>query len=439
MPPKSPTLYRLAANRQYNKIPARVESHPDDLFWTDHYGSTALHILCQAREVDSDLLKAVQAILARAPDQVSWGNAATWTPLHFAVEKRWSGSHEEDDDEEKSSVTDLILELIQACPQAVSVATRHGFKTRTPFHLACEADADYRVLRAMLNINPQLATEPLSKVQDPYTHTENPLQIIWQHWPGHQRRTEEKMALLLQAAYLKQVASPSRLSPSTLLHAATTVRCPREYWDLILRRHCDVVSETDERGHTPLHTTLLSFSESLDRNTYEASYYHSHHPSQTAYRQYVVQSLLQVAPRIAGIPYSDGRLPLHLAVTTPGWFWRSSHGQAGLESLVQANPESLNALDTLTGWPPFCAVAQRVGKSTNESNLIVTTTFELLRAAPNMLEAIRTMKKRKIVSTMPTTSCSVVCSETGAKIDEAKLAECNDGVTECKVDPVEAN
>src|SRR3569832_79836 len=161
----SPTLYRLAADRQYDRIPLHVTQHPQDLLWTDRYGSTALHILCQARTYDRRLLHAVSAILYQAPEQVAWSNAGTWTPLHFAVEKRL---------ETEPLSTNLSLRLIQACPQAVSIKTQTGAKTKTPFHIACEADADIRVLQAMLHIHPFLASEPFvppSSYLDSYTLT----------------------------------------------------------------------------------------------------------------------------------------------------------------------------------------------------------------------------------------------------------------------------
>jgi ankyrin repeat protein len=381
--PKSPTLYRLAAHRQYDSIPDRVHSHPEDLFWTDRYGSTALHILCQARDVDRRLLQAVAAILARAPEQVAWGNAATWTPLHFSVEKRWSGDED----------VDLSLQLIQACPHAVSVATRNGFKTRTPFHLACEADADYCVLRAMLHINPRLATEPLSKVPDPYTHSENPLQLIWQHHAAHPRRTEQKMALLLQAAYLQSVHRT--MTPSLLLHAVTTVRCPREYVELLLHRYPGVVAQPDANGTTPLHTALLESSL-------------THHYHQLHYRQYILQRFLEAAPILASIPYPsppktqqylsslEPRLPLHVAVRTAGLSWH----KGGVRELVQAYPEALHRIDPATGWAPFVAAAlmdpmhpwypaMMHNTYSPTSTTTLDTTYELMRAAPDMVETLR--------------------------------------------------
>lgn len=80
--PKGPTLYRLAADRQYDLIPEHIRSNPDDLFWTDRYGSTALHILCQTRNADKRLLRAVHSILSESPQQVAWANAGKF---HFQL------------------------------------------------------------------------------------------------------------------------------------------------------------------------------------------------------------------------------------------------------------------------------------------------------------------------------------------------------------------
>ena len=87
----TPALYRYAAERDYDKIPLRVATHPLDVYWSDRYGSTALHLLCQDRTTTAIRrhLAAVDAILAQAPEVVAWANVATWSPLHFAAERRW--------------------------------------------------------------------------------------------------------------------------------------------------------------------------------------------------------------------------------------------------------------------------------------------------------------------------------------------------------------
>jgi ankyrin repeat protein len=377
--PKSPTIYRLAADRQYDAIPSRVQSHPEDLNWHDRYGSLALHILCQARAVDEPLLAAVDAILRVAPEQVAWANVATWTPLHFAVEKRLAWGNDR-------NTTALILRLIKACPSTVSVRTHSGFKTKTPFHIACEADADYVVLKAMLTINPNLATEPYVK-KDVYSVVENPLQLLWknnkhssstnnnhnhnndnQNSPNHnnslrsQRHTKEKMALLLKAAHYGTVRTLPAGRTFRLLNAACSIRCPRDYFTLVLQEHRDQIDQPDEDGLLPLHYAVMNAS-----------------PDSQAYTHFVVEALLEAYPQGASIADSAGRLPLHVAVSDALMTWH----KGGVRELTFSCPNALRRRDPVSGLVPFLASASVA----NKSRLHLSTTFELLLAAPEMVQS----------------------------------------------------
>jgi hypothetical protein len=406
MPKSLPTIYRLAADRQYDAIPLRVESHPEDLHWTDRYGSTALHILCQARAVDDPLLAAVDAILRVTPEQVAWANVATWTPLHFAVEKRLAWGSRND-----RNTTALILRLIGACPSAVSVRTHSGFKTKTPFHIACEADADYAVLKAMLTINPALATEPyVKKDVCVYSVVENPLQLLWKnHITNHsaaaainsnihsnnhnslrfqqQQQTKEKMALLLKAAHY----GPVRTSPAgrtfRLLNAACSVRCPRDYFTLILQEQSDQIQQLDELGLLPLHYAVANASADAQ-----------------AYTHFVVEALLEAYPRAASIPDSAGRLPLHVAVSDTLMTWH----KGGVRELTFCCPNALRRRDPANGLVPFLASASVA----NKSRLHLSTTFELLLAAPEMvLQSGVTKDKREESSRLLSDRWTVVEEE----------------------------
>jgi hypothetical protein len=366
MSPKSPTLYRLAADRQYESIPPRVQSNPEDLLWTDRYGSTALHILCQARNVSNDLLKAVDAILERAPEQVAWANIATWTPLHFAVEKRLVVSMRGDNDNDDNhhidiNNTTLILRLIQACPNAVSLRTHSGFKTKTPFHIACEVGADYCVLKAMLSINPALATEPFVK-RDFYSIREDPLQLLWKSHRqiGGAGDVERKMALLLQAAHCRTV----RGRFGKLLNAACSVRTPRDYFTKLLTRHLRQVSQPDDDGLYPLHYAV--------RNATSES---------QAYTQYVLENILAVYPEAATIPDRQGRLPLHVAIAESILTWH----KGGLRELALSNTSALREPDPVCGLLPFLASAE----AALHSRLHLSTTYELLRLAPDVTQTCR--------------------------------------------------
>lgn len=362
--PKSPTLYRLAADRQYELIPSHIQSNPQDLFWSDRYGSFALHILCQSRSVDRRLLRAVNAILANAPQQVSWVNAGGYTPLHFAAEKRlvWGAD---------DYSTALILNLIRACPTAVSVRTS-GFRTKTPFHISCESDADYHVLKAMLMINPSLATEPFVK-RDVYSVAENPLQLLWKHHQyasssNRSNQTKKKMTLLLLAAHygtVRQLETPFRL-----LNAACSVRCPKDYFTQILNESRDQIEKPDEEGLYPLHYAV--------KNACADS---------QSYTQFVVESVLEYSCKAAAVADLDGRLPLHVAVDNL-MTWH----KGGVKELVFAHPDALRRIDPKNGLVPFLASAT----CANRSRLHLSTTFELLLSAPEMVQPWKTKNKKMI-------------------------------------------
>jgi len=467
----SPTLYRLAANREYETIPARVESHPEDVLWIDRYGSTCLHILCQARSnVDDALLRAVRAIVKHRPDVVAWPNVATWTPLHFAVEKRCmscsysslgassqsnnnssyarkqqqqqqqrrsilpstfdSASRSNyastrdattvvtnDSSESRRSVvesrrrnsqssgpmctsTRLVLLLIEACPSAVSVRTKTGFKNcfKTPFHIACEADADYRVLRAMLSIHPSLAVQPFVTSADVmllYQHhnaVENPLQLLWrnnhQHYnssrsnisnhQGHHhhgdKALKEKMALLLEAAHMGTVhrsLDHDGNPPFRLLNGACSVRCPRDYLALVLKDHADQICEKDERGLLPLHYAVRN-AEGLESQTYT---------------QFVIDSLLEACPEAAAVKDEHGRLPLHVAVGDVGLTWH----KGGVQELALGYTDALRTFDPQSGLVPFLQSAVHA----IHSRLHLSTTLELLLAAPEMVQPTQAAQRRQ--------------------------------------------
>jgi len=328
--------------------------------------------MCQAPDVTESLLEAVKAVLRASPSHLIISqNRATCTPLHYAAGKRmiWGGGDDRG--------TELVLLLLKHGPEAVSVRTSSGSKAgRTPFHIACEANADSRVLKAMLLINPRLATEPYVK-KDVYSVAAHPLQLLWNSRADANRRgptssttstttstTHEKMALLLRAAHYGTVDDTFHQgSPVLLLHAACSVRCPQDYFLQLLEQHRDQISTRDERGLLPLHYAIE----------------HASVESQP-YTQFVVESLLQAYPQAASVPNIEGRLPLHVALMDSKLTWH----KGGIQEIVFAFPEALRIPDPINGLPPFLASAYHAIKSM----LHLSTTFELLRTAPELMEDI---------------------------------------------------
>ena len=378
-PVMSPTVYRLAADRKYGAIAAAVAERPHDLQWVDTYGSTALHILCQARDVTRELLGAVAVCVQVLPEAVQWANAATWTPLHFAVFQQSQGKYR----------VQLILLLLRVCPEALSVRAVCGYKSKSAFHFACELNADFAVLHAMLHMDPLLATGSYlspkqqrlqERQQNQPSHyqlhalaSETPLHILYKS--GSSCR---KMALLLEAAVTGQVRDLQQRrrvvihravsNQFRLVHAACRINdLPRAYFLQLLNDHADALLQRDEHGYLPLHLVLTAVQP------------FSGPPS--PYQQFALQELLERSPRAAQIPSVEtGLMPLHMAVQH-GWSWE----QACRELVVCDNATALRIPDRNTGLLPFQGAAAVALSSTITSATTATTIYELLRAAPDLL------------------------------------------------------
>lgn len=230
----------------------------------------------------------------------------------------------------------------------------------------------------MLIINPALATEPFVK-RDVYSVAENPLQLLWKHnqynsnSSSRANQTKEKMALLLQAAHYGTVAQLD--TPFRLLNAACSVRCPRDYFTQVLNESREQIEQPDEDGLYPLHYAV--------KNACADS---------QSYTQFVVESLLGCSSKAAMVD-EDGRLPLHIAVTDTLMTWH----KGGVREVAFAYPNALRRIDPKNGLVPFLASAI----AANKSRLHLSTTFELLLAAPEMVQPWKknnTPKKKRYKS-----------------------------------------
>jgi ankyrin repeat protein len=361
--PPSPTLYRLASDRRYDRIPPHVESNPQDVVWEDHYGSTALHVLCRSENIgEESLLHAVDAILKEAPFLAGRPNCQTWTPLHLACEKRllWRTS---------ISTDEMVLKLIAACPAAVSRKLETGFKAKTPFHISCEVNASIDVLRAMLRINPRLATQPYIEKDTMYATVDTPLQLLWSAIRKERVTTTDqhhlsKMALLLQAAFYGTVDEDDLEIDFSIVTAACSIPCPREYMEQVLSStHSQQVSQLDQKGYLPLHFAIMAAQE-----------------DSPSYTNYLMERLLEEYPEAASTPFgqSSSVLPLHVLIADRRMTWH----KGGVQHLALASANVLRIPDPRSRLVPFLASAEH---ATTNSRLHLSTTYELLRAAPEVI------------------------------------------------------
>lgn len=351
MAPPSPSLYCLVSEEWRDKdIPlTRVKEHPEDIVWADRYGDTALHKACRRQHPNEGIVKVVEAMISIRPELVATPNDAGWTPLHYCVERRLVLRPSKE-------LVRMALLMIRACPRAVSMATKSGFKQRmTPFHLACEADADIKVLRAMLHVDPSLATRPCVS-DESVCLGKSPVQMLWQANDA----AMQKMALLLLTALEGQVVQDP-LPINHILHAACHEQCPRDYLSRIMKEYAVQASQPDDRGNLPLHYAVR----------------HASVESQ-AYTKFVLEELLELYPQAASRRDDNERLPLHVALTGDS---RLTWYKGGIDKLVAANPEALYTLDVTDRLYPVLTSALHA----THSRLHLSTTFELLFAAPGVV------------------------------------------------------
>jgi ankyrin repeat protein len=349
MAPPSPSLYRLLSEaaewRDHDLILAHIEDHAEDLVWADRYGNTALHKLCKVQDPTQKDVQLVEQMVRRRQDLVSTPNGSGWTPLHLVCEKRMVLR-------QGSAQTQMALLLANANPTAVSIKVQTGFKRMTPFHLACEANAEIKVLRAMLGVNPSLATQPCVSEGMHTAGDDSPVEMVWKHHDMH------KMALLLLTAFEGHVVEP--LAVHHLLHAACFTKCPRDYFSRIVRKCPNQASQPDDTGNLPLHHAVR-------RACVE---------SQT-YTQFILEELLQVYQEACSIPDDTGRLALHVALSDSRLTWH----KGGIDLLVRANPDALYTVDTTSGLYPFLTSSLYA----TQSRLHLSTTYNLLLAAPSVV------------------------------------------------------
>lgn len=324
------------------------------------------------------LYRAIDSILQQDPSLVGQPNEASWTPLHLACEKRllW-----------RSNVAscEMILRLIKACPIAVSAKLQSGYKAKTPFHIACETNADMAVLEAMLRANPSLAAQSyymddatarsVSKYRKACHQT--PLELLWNaqmrdlRFPSL-KDSLAKMELLLRAAYRGTIQdddpakATNKQNRFPILCAACSIPCPRDYISRLLTNYQEQISLPDpQTGHFPLHLAIWNANDSDETTTYSA---------------FLIERLIEYYPNACLIPFHQGSrvLPLHVLVADRGMTWH----QGGVRAVACAAVSVLILPDPRSRLVPALASASHAHKS----RLHLSTTFELLRLAPHILQ-----------------------------------------------------
>jgi ankyrin repeat protein len=231
-------LHALVRENQYDSALVRIHKYPEDVSSVDCLDRTPLHELCDKRNLDQTAVFLAEAIVLLRPELAGMPDSIGWTPLHYCLQRRktWTGKRVC-----RRSSDCVALVLIHAHPEAVNCVRETSDGLMTPFHLACQNDADVTVLRAMLEVNPALASQ-----HDNRGTSNNPIQLLWKA----NQSAMGKLALLLLTAFEGKVVTSHR----HILHACCSQECPQELVFRIMETY--PASERDDQGNLPLHYAI---------------------------------------------------------------------------------------------------------------------------------------------------------------------------------------
>lgn len=229
-------LHALVREQRYDAALVHIHKNPEDVSTVDCLDRTPLHELCDQRTLDQTAISLAEVIVRLRPEIVGMPDYLGWTPLHYCVQVRntWKGKRIR-----RSLSSMMALTLIHAHPKAVNSVRETSQGLMTPFHLACQADADVSVLQAMLEVNPALAYQ-----EDMRGTSNNPIRLLW----NANKSAMDKLALLLLTSFRGRVEEPHH----HLLHAACgSQQCPPELISQIMESF--PACQRDDRGNLPLH------------------------------------------------------------------------------------------------------------------------------------------------------------------------------------------
>ena len=233
------TLVQLVSDKRYEEALEHLQAHPESVVEKDDVGTNDACTKVAGKQMLASTESTVaQAMLDIRPELIHEGNFEHGkTLLHEAVCRSKSGEPRN---------TDLALVLMSADPAAVSVTARDG-TSGTPFHIACNANSDIVVMKAMLQVNPDLASEIARRV------AKTPIEILLRQngWDTTGEQALEKIALILLVNFKGRVVEP--LPMQEIVHAVCAYPRPLTFLTRIMKAFPEQVHQTDEHGHLPLH------------------------------------------------------------------------------------------------------------------------------------------------------------------------------------------
>jgi hypothetical protein len=367
-----PTLLRLIQQHRFPEALEQFRARPHDALYKDGVGETALYALCKMRPDSDHILQMMEEIVAMYPNLVDDPNNNGVTPMHAAAMQNEKG---------RDTQRQLML-LITASPLAVKRQLPRSMSACTPFHFVCQQNASGDVLKAMLEIDPSLATLPKIQISDTLT-SGYPLFLLWvgmkgidapENWP--------KMELLLRAAIRAPLDDHPRKNDDSqddnpqirfdVLRAACMVNpCPRDFIQMLIQRYPHRLSWRDQHGLLPLHHAILSSDKKWP-----------HHA------EFLIEAILKRYPDAAAYPFGDklscriemspSLLPIHVLIADSGMTWQSG----GIKDLAFAYPNALQTPDPRNQLVPALSSAPLAV----QSRLHLSTTYELMRLSPEIFQ-----------------------------------------------------
>lgn len=309
---KMVTLIQLVRGKQYEEALEHLKAHPESVLEKDEDGRTALQKICQETNAGDPGVTLAQAMLDIRPELIHEGNLEQGRMLlHYTVCRSLIRAPRS---------TDLALVLMSADPAAVSVSARDG-SGFTPFHTACYADSDIVMLRAMLQVNPQLAGD--------IRQGKTPIELLLrQNGWNTTGEALEKIALILLVNFKGRVVDP--LPMQEIVHAVCAYPLPLTFLTRIMRAFPEQVHQTDEHGHLPLHYAVKNVG----------IWDNSSNPF--VHSNFLFQKLMKV---------------------------------------VRANPSALLTIDPTDGLYPALVSAVK----SDDNTIHLSVTYQLLKEAPEMI------------------------------------------------------
>ena len=351
------TLTDLIEDMNWPKLRTAIHERQEELRELNElhgYGWTVLHFLCAVPPVPDDIFESVvelypEAVRVRGK---KWGQ----TPLHVLCRNS------------QKSVRKVQTLLKHVKAEDLLIGTNIG---STALHCACASHAWIPVLKELIEANPEIV---LAQTHDQHTALvalfQSHLQTIQGHLQvvrilrgdsveeDHFTKFWEKVSLMATTALkLSPTYSPDMEADieKYSLHGLQYLRAPLQLQQVAIKLHPEWVSVADSEGNYPLHNVVI-------RKPLRIKDVH------------LIRDLAEAYPEAASKRNAKGEEPIFIALRERiAW-------DAGLETLVKAQPDILSSVDSETGLYPFLLAASLDGKVTLE------TTYQLLCANPHLVK-----------------------------------------------------